>query len=131
MYQVHELSGRRMTDSALQEAHEAFGRQVSGQVARITGELNRLDELLKAGQVDARVLSEFRQAVDRVRTSGWQVQAWLEGDPRALAVMLLEERIRVTTRLVQQLAVEIAASDHELMGLSALKEGIQKLEQVL
>jgi hypothetical protein len=120
-----------MTDAALQEANEAFGRQVSGQVARVTGELNRLDVLLKAGQVDARVLSEFRQAMDRVRTSGWQVQAWLEGDPRALAVMLLEERIRVTTRLVQQLTVEIAASGHELMGLSALKDGIQKLEQVL
>ena len=120
-----------VTEAAIKEADQAFSRQVTNQVARLTGELNRLDELLKAGQVDARVLSEFRQAVDRVRTSGWQVQAWLEGDPRALAVMLLEERIRVTTRLVQQLAVEMAASDHELIGVSALKEGIQKLDQVL
>jgi hypothetical protein len=120
-----------MTDAALQEANEAFGRQVSGQVARVTGELNRLDELLKAGQVDARVLSEFRQAVDRVRTSGWQVQVWLEGEPRDLAVMLLEERIRVATRLVYQLTSEIAASGHVLTGLNALKEGIQKLDHVL
>jgi len=120
-----------MTDAALQEANEAFGRQVSGQVARVTGELNRLDALLKAGQVDARVLSEFRQAVDRVRTSGWQVQVWLGGDPKAVAAMLLEERIRVATRLVQQLASEIPASDHELAGLSPLKDGLQKLEQVL
>jgi len=43
----------------------------------------------------------------------------------------LEERIRVTTRLVQQLTVEIAASDQDLIGVSALKEGIQKLDQVL
>jgi hypothetical protein len=120
-----------MTDVALQEANEAFGRQVSGQVARVTGELNRLDELLKAGQVDARVLSDFRQAVDRVRTSGWQVQVWLEGDPRALAVMLLEERIRMATRLARQLTSEIAASSDELSGLGSLKEHIQKLEQVL
>ena len=120
-----------MRDVALQEANEAFGRQVSGQVARVTGELNRLDDLLKAGQVDARVLSDFRQAVDRVRTSGWQVQVWLEGDPRALAVMLLEERIRMATRLAQQLTSEIAASSDELSGLGSLKEHIRKLEQVL
>ncbi len=120
-----------MTDDGIQEAHEAFGRQVSGQVARVTGELNRLDGLLKAGRVDGRVLSEFRQAVDRVRTSGWQVQVWLEGDPRALSVLLIEERIRLATRMVQQLTTEIASSGKEFLGLGLLKEAMQKLDRLL
>src|SRR5260370_42523775 len=90
-HQVHGPSRRKMTDEGIQEAHEAFGRQVSSQVARVTGELNRLDGLLKAGRVDGRVLSEFRHAVDRVRTSGWQGQVCLEGDPRAATVVLLWE----------------------------------------
>jgi hypothetical protein len=120
-----------MTDAALQEAHEAFGRQILGQVARVTGELNRLDELLKAGRVDARLLSQFRQAVDQVRTSGWQVQVWLKGDTKALAAMLLEERVRTATRLAQQLTSEIAASSQEIAGRVALKERIQSLAQVL
>jgi hypothetical protein len=120
-----------MTETAIQEAHEAFGKQVSSQVARVTGELNRLDELLKAGRVDARVLSEFRYAIDRVRTSGWQVQVWLEGDSRALSTLLMQERIRLATRLANQLASEVEADGTEVLGLDALKDAIQKLEQVL
>lgn len=120
-----------MTEAALQEAHDAFGKMVSGQLARVTGELNRLDELLKAGRVDACVLSEFRYAVDRVRTSGWQVQVWLEGDAKALSVLLMEERIRLATRLAQQLAVEITASSREFLGLGSLRDAISKLDQAL
>jgi hypothetical protein len=120
-----------MTDAGIQEAHDAFGKMVSAQVARITGELNRLDQLLRAGRVDARVLSEFRYAVDRVRTSGWQVQVWLEGDAKALSVLLMEERIRLATRLAQQLASEIAASGGTFLGLGSLRDAIAKLEQAL
>src|SRR5262249_27847677 len=116
--------GEGMTEESIQQAHEAFGRQVSSQVARITGELNRLDGLLKAGRVDGRVLSEFRHAVDRVRTSGWQVQVWLEGDPRALALLLMEERIRLATRLVQQLATEITTNGREFFRLGPLRETV-------
>jgi hypothetical protein len=124
-------AGEGMTEESIQQAHEAFGRQVSSQVARITGELNRLDGLLKAGRVDGRVLSEFRHAVDRVRTSGWQVQVWLEGDPRALALLVMEERIRLATRLVQQLATEITTSGKEFLGLGLLKEAMEKLDSLL
>ena len=120
-----------MTEAAIQEAQDAFAKMVSSQVARATSELNRLDELLKAGRVDGRVLSEFRSAVDRIRTSGWQVQVWLEGDERALSVLLIEERIRATTRLASQLAAEIAASDQKLLGLGSLKDAMTKLDGLL
>ena len=120
-----------MTEAAIQEAQDAYGKMVSSQVARATSELNRLDDLLKAGRVDARVLSDFRSAVDRIRTSGWQVQVWLEGDDRTLSVLLVEERIRIATRLASQLAGEIAASDKQLLGLGSLKEAMNKLDQVL
>jgi hypothetical protein len=120
-----------MTEAAIQQANDAFGKMVSSQMSRITGELNRLDTLLKAGQVDGRVLTEFRDAVNRVRTSGWQVQVWLEGDPRALSVLLMEERIRAATRLCQQLSVEIGAAGMEFLGLGSLRDAIGKLELVL
>ena len=120
-----------MTEAAIQQANDAFSRMVSSQMSRITGELNRLDTLLKAGQVDGRVLTEFRDAVNRVRTSGWQVQVWLEGDPRALAVLLMEERIRAATRLCHQLSVELAAVGKEFLGIGSLQDAITKLELVL
>ena len=120
-----------MTEAAIQEAQDAFGKMVSSQVARATSELNRLDQLLKAGRVDGRVLNEFRAAVDRIRTSGWQVQVWLEGDERALTVLLIEERIRAATRLAGQLTGEIGASRQELLGLGSLKDALRKLETAL
>jgi multidrug resistance efflux pump len=120
-----------MTEAAIQEAQDAFAKMVSSQVARATSELNRLDELLKAGRVDGRVLSEFRSAVDRIRTSGWQVQVWLEGDERALSVLLMEERIRAVTRLASQLAAEITACDRELRGVAPLKDAMAKLDGAL
>jgi len=120
-----------MTDPAIQHANEAFAKMVSNQLSRATAELKRLDELLKAGRVDGRVLSEFREAVNRVRTTGWQVQVWMEGNPRALSVLLTEERIRLATRLANQLATEIPTGEREFLGLGSLKEAIQQLERTL
>src|SRR5215467_14379390 len=94
-------------ESAIQEANKAFNKQVTNQVARITGELNRLEQLLSAGMVDRRVLGEFRYAVDRARQTGWQVQSWLDGDGRALSTLITEERIRCITRMCNQLASEM------------------------
>ncbi len=120
-----------MTEALINEADKAFNKQVSDQVARITSELNRMEQLLSAGMVDQRVLTEFRDAVNRVRSTGWQVQNWLEGDPQTLQVMLTEERIRVTTRLATHLAAELSVSTAEFTGLSSLKEAVHKLDAVL
>src|SRR5205807_5875270 len=116
----------RMTDAviretAIKEANQAFGKQVTNQVARVTGELNRLEQLLSAGMVDRRVLSEFRYAVDRARQTGWQVQTWLDGDGRELSTMITEERIRCITRMSNQLASEMDGQGGTLIGLDTLR----------
>jgi hypothetical protein len=123
--------GVEMTETLIHEADKAFGKQVSDQVARITTELNRMEQLLSAGQVDQGVLTEFRDAVNRVRSTGWQVQNWLEGDPRDLQALLIEERIRVTTRLATHLAAELGVTTEGFTGLSSLKEAVRKLDGVL
>ncbi len=120
-----------MTEIAIQQANSAYNKQVSDQVQRITGELARLETLLNAGMVDRRVLQDFRQAVDRVRTTGWQVQRWLEGDEDALAVMLTQERIRTATRMAKQLAAEPALAEEHSVELLELRNAIQKLQLVL
>lgn len=120
-----------ISEAAIQEAQDAFGKMVSGQLARITSELNRLDEVLKAGRVDARILSDFRGAVEHVRTCGWHVQVWLEGDARALTALLTEERMSLATRLAQDLTAEMQLTDQRTPGAAALKEAVQKLDVVL
>src|SRR6476660_10597190 len=114
-------------ETAIQEANQAFSKQVTTQVARITSELNRLEQLLSAGMVDRRVLSEFRDAVDRARQTGWQVETWLYGDGRALATVITEERIRCITRMVNQLGSELEVEQTRFAGLDALEEAMKKL----
>jgi len=121
----------KMTDTALQEANQAYNKQVSDQITRVTGELRRMEDLLSAGLVDRRVLSEFRYAVDRVRSTGWQVERWLAGDEQSLSVKMVEDRIRLATRMATQLASETTITDKDFAGLRALKEAVTKLERVL
>ena len=118
-------------ETAIQEANQAFTRQVTNQVARITGELNRLEQLLSAGMVDRRVLSEFRYAVDSARKTGWQVEKWLDGDSRELSTMMTEERIRCITRMSNHLASELEVEAKQFAGLEALKESMMKLDAAI
>jgi hypothetical protein len=129
---VHGLRSKtEITENQLNDADKVFHQQVSSQVARTTAELNRLETLLSAGMVDRQVLTEFRDAVNRVRQTGWQVQTWLEGDPRALRALLIEDRIRIATRLANQLASELEATPKGFDGLTLLKEAVAKLDTVL
>jgi hypothetical protein len=118
-------------ETAIQEANQAFTKQVTNQVARITGELNRLEQLLSAGMVDRRVLSEFRYAVDSARKTGWQVEKWLDGDSRELSTMMIEERIHCITRMSNLLALELEVEAKQFAGLDALKDAMQKLDSAL
>lgn len=118
-------------ETAIQEANQAFTKQVTNQVARITSELNRLEQLLSAGMVDRRVLSEFRYAVDSARKTGWQVEKWLDGGSRELSTMITEERIHCITRMSNHLALELEVEGKRFAGLDALQDAIRKLDGAL
>jgi len=118
-------------ESAIQEANQAFTRQVTNQVARITSELNRLEQLLSAGMVDRRVLSEFRYAVDSARKTGWQVEKWLDGDSRELSTMMIEERIQCVTRMSNLLALELEVEAKQFAGVNSLQDALKKLDSAL
>lgn len=118
-------------EAALKEANQAFNKQVTTQVARITSELNRLEQLLAAGMVDRRVLSDFRYAVDRARQTGWQVEKWLDGDNRDLSTAITEQRIGSITRMCNQLAAELEVQGKDFAGIETLRTAMQKLEAAL
>jgi len=118
-------------NSDVGEADNAFKQQVSGQISRITAELKRMEDLLKFGMVDRRVLTEFRSAIDRVRSTGWQVERWLDRDERGLDVLLTEERIRLVTRMSVQLASEPSLKLSEHPGMRALQEAVHRLHLAL
>lgn len=47
---------------------------VTARLEAATGELHKLEELVKSDELDSRVLSEFRNAVDHIRSTTWAVQ---------------------------------------------------------
>lgn len=121
----------RIDETLVQQANEAFQAQVTRQISRITAELKHLEDLLSFGMVDRRVLAEFRQTIDRVRTTGWQVECWLDGDERGVSKLVTEERVRVAATLAAQLASDPSVLDKSLSGLPALKEAVRKLDRAL
>ena len=64
-------------NSPEQESTSPSERSITTRLETATRELNELEELVKSGSLDSRVLSEFREAVDHIRSTTWAVQKWI------------------------------------------------------
>jgi len=92
-----------------------------------TAELRDLAQALPAGDIDGRVLVEFREAVNHVRQTAWAVQQWIQlkqehADPFSVISMLAVERVRVAVLLMKTLTLDFDSSD-----VSMATEGIGDL----
>jgi len=82
-----------------------------------THELQRLEELVKSGALDQRVLSELRNAVDHIRTTAWAVQKWVGlaeqsgGDPFSVLPVMSAERVRRATQISNDLCLDLQCGD--------------------
>jgi hypothetical protein len=82
------------------------------QLRRATGELQKLENGIKAGEIDPYVLREFRDAVDYIRKTAWAVQEWQERrvqqrDTATVIPLLVAERIRRGTQLYEALTADL------------------------
>ena len=102
------------------EAPEAVPGPQGSLTARLdaaTHELQRLEELVKTGELDQRVLSEFRNAVDHIRTTAWAVQKWIDlteqssGDPFSVLPVMSAERGRRATQISNDLCLDLQCAD--------------------
>jgi len=102
------------------EAPEAVPGPQGSLTARLdaaTHELQRLEELVKTGELDQRVLSEFRNAVDHIRTTAWAVQKWIDlteqssGDPFSVLPVMSAERVRRATQISNDLCLDLQCAD--------------------
>ena len=74
------------------------------QLRKTSAELVKIEQEIKAGGIDDRILREFRDSVDYVRKTAWAVQEWQERelqkhDPHTLLPLITSERIRRWTQL--------------------------------
>ena len=87
------------------------------QLRKTSAELVRIEQEIKAGGIDARILEEFRNSVDYVRKTAWAVQEWQERqmqkhDPQTVLPLITSERIRRATQL--SLAIKTDLEAHQV-----------------
>lgn len=115
---------------------------VSVRLQNATSELRTVETLLDTADLDARILADFRDAVNRVRTTAWATQQYAEtkdthNDPTAVLSILAGERVRAAYQLCRALREDLDRPDlrfqpGQLLQLrTAVKELLQQLNTVI
>ncbi|HXM95933.1 MAG TPA: hypothetical protein VOA64_17060 [Candidatus Dormibacteraeota bacterium] len=101
-------------------------------------DLLKLEQIIRAGGLDARVLRDFRDAVDYVRKTAWAVQEFQERqaehrDTATVRSLLTAERVRRTTELSNALATDLESREvtDETVGVTDLFRAIEDLDHRL
>jgi hypothetical protein len=86
------------------------------QLMKITAELRSLGQSLQSDGTDFRLLKGFRMVVDQIRRDAWAIEEseqhhFYGQGQQGLLPLLTSERIHCTTRLCNELAVELESHD--------------------
>jgi hypothetical protein len=106
---------------------------LESRLKKSTADLLDLERTLVSGNIDVRVLREFRDAVDYVRKAAWAVQEWQDRqskshDTSTVLPLLMFERIRRATQLCKVIATELEDSS-AAEGIPELSEAIEALRR--
>jgi sulfite reductase alpha subunit-like flavoprotein len=115
---------------------------VSLRLQKATSELRDVEARLSSADLDPRILSDFRDAVNRVRTTAWATQQYAEtkdteSDPTTVLSLLASERIRTAYQLCRAIREDLDKSElhfqpGQLIHLhAAARDLVQKLTTML
>lgn len=107
------------TQQAPEKSTTRRGRAVPSRLQKAISELQGLNELLLSGDLDPRILADFRDAVNRVRTAAWAAQQYvarkeIEQDSTSVFSFLAGERIRAAHHLCQAISEDLKRTDIEV-----------------
>ena len=82
-------------------------------------ELGGIQSLLVAGELDPRILTDFRDAVNRIRNTAWAAYQYTESriagdDSRSILSIVAGERIRAAYQLCQAIQDDLDTTDVHL-----------------
>lgn len=104
------------------------------QLRKTSAELVRIEQEIKAGGIEPRILEEFRDSVDYVRKTAWAVQEWQERqlqkhDPQTVLPLITSERIRRATQLSIAIKTDVEAHQvtRETSGMHELFKAVENL----
>ncbi len=115
---------------------------LSTRLQNATQELREVQELLFSADLDSRILSGFRDAVNRIRTAAWAMEQYSEirandKDPAKVFSLLAGERVRALYQLCRALQQDLANPEirfqpGQLIQLhSAAQELVKQLSGIL
>jgi hypothetical protein len=116
---------------------------VSRRLAKAIPELRRLQNLLISGEdLDPRILTDFRDALNHVRNTAWSAHQYIasksiDHDSTSVLSVLAGERIRVAYQLCQAIQADLKSTDikfqtGQLIQLSsAVKDLAEQLVEVV
>ncbi len=105
---------------------ESTGASNASRLEQAIVELRRLHEILLAGDLEPRVLADFRDALNRVRTAAWAAQQYMacketEQDSGSVLSFLVGARIRATYQLCQTTSDDLKRTDVEFQAGSLVQ----------
>jgi len=114
------------------------GNNLEARLQAATSTLTELEQQVKSGDVDARVLMDFRNAVDMIRGTAWAVQQWIglkeqSGDPYSVIPILAAQRVLRASQLTHDLVVDLESMDVSIdtPGLDQLYSAVVRLQERL
>lgn len=113
--------------------------QTTEKLKGITEELRRAQGLLTTeADFDPRILSEFRDSLNRVRTAAWAMQQYVEHqmeekDPNGVLTLLAGERVRAGYQLCKLITEDLHNDEVRIQKgqLLELNDAVQNLAQEL
>lgn len=112
--------------------------ELSSRLQKTNEDLKNLQNSVKTGMINVKVLVEFRTAIERARQASAAVERWLDaqgkgGDPYQLMEQVIRQRLEMTTQLVKDVTVDLESLDvdFDTPGLPSLNEAVRKLAERL
>jgi len=112
--------------------------ELSSRLKNSNEELKNLQNSVKTGMINVKVLMDFRTATERARQASAAVQQWLDaqgkgGDPYKLMEQVVKQRVEMTTQLIKDVTVDFESLDvdYDTPGLSELNQAVRKIAERL
>ena len=112
--------------------------ELSSRLKKTNEELKQLEDSVKTGMINVKVLMDFRAASERARKASAAVQRWLESqgkgnDPYQLMAEVMRQRVEMTTQLVKDVTRDLESLDvdFDTPGLPALNNAVRTLTERL
>jgi len=112
--------------------------ELSSHLQQTNEELKNLQNSVKTGMINVKVLMEFRTAIERARQASAAVEQWRDtqgrgADPHKLMEQVIRQRLEMTTQLVKDVTLDLESLDvdFDTPGLPALNVAVRQLAERL